>query len=281
MGRPELSVVVPIHGRADAAARALRSALAQDVDLEVVAVDDGSPSPFVFAGDARVAIIRFEQNGGAAAARNAGVDAAKADWIAFLDSDDVWTPNSLRQRLDSARTAPAPERTIWGAGFIDAWPDGRRGARIPMASADPMDFASGCWSCPGSTALFSRTAWLKSGGQDASLRRLEDYDWLLRWGMRGGRLAVDPTIAAEVARGGRAPSRTVMVAAAQLRAKHANAPENLRRRMESYLALEIGASLLHEGKLAPGVLALARSWRLRPRLRAALQPFWRVAKIGG
>lgn len=279
--QPEISVIVPTYGRAETTARAVRSALAQDVALEVVVVDDGSPAPFAFDGDARVSIVRLAQNSGAAAARNAGVAAAKAGWLAFLDSDDVWAPVSLRPRFAAARVAPEPERTIWGAGFVDVWPDGRRGARIPIANADPLTFASGCWSCPGSTALFSRAAWEKSGGQDAALRRLEDYDWLLRWGAGGGRLAIDKTIAAEITRGGRALPETAAAAAALLRSKHAHVAENVRRRMEGYLALEMGASLLHAGRPVAGTLALTRSWLLHPRLRTALEPFWQTPQIGG
>lgn len=281
MGRPELSVIVPTYNRVDATVRAIGSALAQEVDLDVVVVDDGSVEPFAFGDDARVSVLRLEQNGGAAAARNAGVTAAKADWLAFLDSDDAWTPHSLRPRLDTARATPDPDRTIWGAGFIDAWPDGRRTARMPIESADLLALASGCWSCPGSTALFSRAAWRQSGGQDASLRRLEDYDWLLRWGAGGGRLAIAPIVAAEITRGDRAPSQTIAAAAARLREKHATRDENVRRRLDSYLALEAGAALLHEGKFASGTVALVQSWLLRPRLRAALEPFWRPVEIGG
>jgi glycosyltransferase involved in cell wall biosynthesis len=282
MGRPELSVIVPTFDRADPTARAVRSVLAQDdVDLEVVVVDDASPAPFAFDGDPRVVVVRLERNSGAAAARNAGVAASQADWIAFLDSDDVWTPGSLRARLDAARAAGEPDRTIWGAGFIDVWPDGRHIARMPVASADPVALASGCWSCPGSTALFSRTAWRQSGGQNAALRRLEDYDWLLRWGALGGRLEIAPIVAAEITRGGRAAPAAIASAAGYLREKHANSREIVRRRIESYLALEAGASLLHHGKFAAGTLALARSWALKPRLQAALEPFWRRAPLGG
>lgn len=280
MGKPELSVIVPTYGRAEQALRAVKSALAQDIDLEVVVVDDGSPTPIEMdAGAPRVTIVRLENNQGAAAARNAGVAAAKAQWIALLDSDDVWPALSLRPRLDAARGAGDAGRTIWAAGFVDVWPNGRRGAvRRPKPSARATDFAAGCWSCPGSTALLSRAAWERSGGQDPALRRLEDYEWLFRWGLAGGRLEIHDGVGAEINRGWRAAPDLIAAAAAYVQTKHAAAPKTLTRRMESYLQLELAASLLRHGAGVGGVLALTRSWLLHPRLQAALEPFWASAE---
>jgi len=274
MAAPELSVIVPTYGRAEDVVRAVDSALAQEVDAEVIVVDDASPQPIVISRD-RVSVLRLSTNLGAAGARNAGVAAAKTEWIAFLDSDDIWTPGSLRQRLDAARAAHDADRTILVAGFADVWPDGRRAVRIPKASARLADFASGCWTCPGSTALLKREAWVRSGGQDATLRRLEDYDWLLRWIESGGRLAVHDSVAANITRGRRASPASIIEAAAYLRRKHAALPDPLIRRMKSYLALELGAARIHAGGNLAGVCALAWSWLLHPRLHAALEPFWR------
>lgn len=275
MATPAISVVIPTYMRVEHTTRAVRSALAQDVDLEIVVVDDGSPAPIVLnVDDVRIQMIRLERNVGAAGARNAGVAVAKAQWIAFLDSDDVWTPQSLLARFDEARASGDASNTIWAAGFADVWPDGRRFVRIPKASARIADFVSGCWSCPGSTALFSREAWERSGGQDVALRRLEDYDWLIRWGKAGGRLAVYEGVAAEISRGRRALPIAIGEAEAHLRAAHSGLPGPLLRRMECYLQLELAASRFHEGDGVGGAFALARSWALHPRLQVALEPFW-------
>lgn len=254
--------------------RAIHSALAQDVNLEIVIVDDGSAAPFAFSGDARVNLVRMPQNLGAAAARNAGVAAAQSGWLAFLDSDDVWTAGSLSARFKAARETNDADNVIWGATFTDVWPNGRRRTRRPIESSNALDFASGCWSCPGSTALLSRKAWDKSGGQDPALRRLEDYDWLLRWGAGGGRLAVHAAPAAEITRGGRASPEVIETASRHVRQKHENQSVPLRRRMESYLALEAAASAIQAQKPLAGMAALAKSWFLHPRFQAALEPFW-------
>ena len=98
-GAPFFSVVVPVHNRAQLLGNALGSVLAQTCqDFEVVVVDDGStdnPKGIVAAlADPR---IRFfsQDNRGASVARNAGIDAARGRFIAFLDSDDVFLPHHL------------------------------------------------------------------------------------------------------------------------------------------------------------------------------------------
>lgn len=101
----KVSVIIPTYNRAAVVPEAVRSVLAQDgVDLEVIVVDDGSTdgteqvlAPWMD----RIRYVRKE-NGGVSSARNRGVREATGDWIAFLDSDDVWQPGKLRRQLDCA-----------------------------------------------------------------------------------------------------------------------------------------------------------------------------------
>lgn len=275
MGDAKLTVIVPTYGRQVEVTRAVRSVLDQDVASEIIIVDDGSPDPIRLSSEAsNVRILRVEKNSGAAAARNVGVAESHTPWIAFLDSDDVWPAGSLKPRLGLAMEGGEAARIIWCGAFVDVWPGRRQRVRRPRASADPADFVSGCWSCPGSTALMSRATWDLSGGQDPMLRRLEDYEWLLRWGFRGGSLAVFNGIAAEISRGGRADAALVEQAAAYIMDKHRRVGTALRRRMQSYLALELAASRLHGGAPVSGALSLAHSWVLHPRAQASLEPFW-------
>jgi glycosyltransferase involved in cell wall biosynthesis len=82
-------------------------------DFEVVIVDDGSTddSPAIAAylakADPRIRYFRHAANKGAQAARNTGIQAARGSWIAFLDSDDEWLPDSLAIRLELARRTGA------------------------------------------------------------------------------------------------------------------------------------------------------------------------------
>ena len=102
-----ISVVIPTYNSGALLKQTLDSALAQTVAaLEIIVVDDGStdetPDWITAHYGERVRLIR-QRNGGVAAARNTGWRAAKGEWIAFLDHDDVWHPDKL-ERLLSAVT---------------------------------------------------------------------------------------------------------------------------------------------------------------------------------
>lgn len=99
-----ISVIIPVYNRAQLLPRALRSVLSQTYsDLEIIIVDDASTdAPFdavLGIVDERVEYIRFSENKGVSAARNAGIKKAKGDYIAFLDSDDEWLPEKIALSL--------------------------------------------------------------------------------------------------------------------------------------------------------------------------------------
>src|SRR5439155_20114090 len=104
---PEVSVVIPRRNRWPLlAAHALPSALCQEeVELEVIVVDDGStdgtPSRLELLADSRLHVRPLEKSRGVAAARNAGIEEARGEWIAFLDDDDLWSPRKLRTHVDA------------------------------------------------------------------------------------------------------------------------------------------------------------------------------------
>lgn len=96
--KPLISVIIPVYGVEKYLKRAVDSVLAQTYrNLEIILVDDGSPDacPAICdeyaAKEARVRVIHKE-NGGLSDARNAGLDIAGGDYIAFLDSDDYFAP---------------------------------------------------------------------------------------------------------------------------------------------------------------------------------------------
>jgi glycosyltransferase involved in cell wall biosynthesis len=107
MASPLFSVIVPTFGRPRFLEDAIRSVLQQSVDdFECVVVDDASPDPVVTMSDPRVVVVRRERNGGPAAARNTGLQMARGRYIAFLDDDDVYTPDRLALALDGLSRAP-------------------------------------------------------------------------------------------------------------------------------------------------------------------------------
>src|SRR5215210_2650966 len=103
---PRVSVIVPAYNAAGFLKRALHSALAQTMpDLELIVVDDASSDATlalareVAARDPRVRVLQNERNRGMYPTYNRAIDAARGEWIAALDADDVWLPERLEQML--------------------------------------------------------------------------------------------------------------------------------------------------------------------------------------
>jgi len=102
MSACKVSVIIPTYNRRDAVQRALESAFSQTYrDFEVLVIDDGSTDDTrsVLEGRAGVRYL-FQENAGPAKARNLGICQARADLIAFLDSDDVWWPEFLKTQVE-------------------------------------------------------------------------------------------------------------------------------------------------------------------------------------
>ena len=100
---PLVSIIIPAFNAAPVIGDAIRSAQAQsEAHVEMVVVDDASTDDTAVvveglaARDARVRLLRMERNGGPGVARNAGLDAARGEWIALLDADDRYHPQRLR-----------------------------------------------------------------------------------------------------------------------------------------------------------------------------------------
>lgn len=101
--RPAVSVVIPVKNRPEQVAEAIHSVQLQTFqDWELLVVDDGSTdsTPRVLhehaAHDSRIRVIELGASQGAAVARNAGIDAARGNYLSFLDSDNTWEPNFLQ-----------------------------------------------------------------------------------------------------------------------------------------------------------------------------------------
>ena len=106
--KPFISVVIPTFNRASQVQAAVKSVLAQTYrEFEVIVVDDGSTDGtksifqrFLSENNAANQVrYMFQPNQGQSAARNKGVEAARGEWIAFLDSDDTWFPEKLELQM--------------------------------------------------------------------------------------------------------------------------------------------------------------------------------------
>jgi glycosyltransferase involved in cell wall biosynthesis len=107
--QPAVSVVVPTCDRPDLLGRSVASILTQTFDdFEVIIVDDGThrPVPDGMFDDPRVRIIPSGGAHGPGPARNRGIDAARGEYVAFLDDDDLWLPQKLEASVDALRENP-------------------------------------------------------------------------------------------------------------------------------------------------------------------------------
>lgn len=299
-----VSVIIPSYNRTLLTLRAVKSVMAQSVKpLEILIIDDASDIPIseeMLANiqadlcETEIRIIHHSHNQGAAAARNTGINAARGDFIAFLDSDDIWCAGKLETQIESLDTTKPL------LGVVCGWHEIRYGAlcsniRIPIAGDSLMLFSSGCWFCPGSTLIIPRAAFEWVGLFDTELQRLEDYEWFLRFAKAGGSLVVSPIGGAVIDIGYRYQTNLVEKAAHDISAKHsAQMPFKARRIMYAYLALQRAAahwanfknmnvqqsritktrfSFLWNGILQAILLGL-QSQRYAPRLRINLKAFW-------
>jgi len=288
--KPRLTIVIPIRNRQALGERALRSAAAEAIpQSEIIIVDDASEPPFRIPADLRsngsIRLVRHPDNRGASSARNTGIASAGADWIAFLDSDDYWLPGTLAPRLDIAEAGFARDRNplvVHAAGFIlESSITKRLETRIPRESADPLDFASGCWFAPGSTLLVRREAFDTVGPYDVELRRLEDWDWFLRLALRGGALEVWKKPAALIGFESHFAEVHLTRAVAHLSRKYLTEQSQdrlsgkLARRFRAYMDIERAACCSNQKRWFGMLFHLGRSFFQVPRTKLHLEAFWR------
>lgn len=176
---PLVSIVMPTWNRPDATARALASIQAQTWQhWEAIVVDDGSVDHTcdvvraLANDDPRIRLIE-RPHVGVCAARNAGLSAAQGEYIAFLDSDNVWAEYFLATMVGRMQTdgLQAAHGTLEMAS-----PQGRRyraGQTDPeaLAYANQVDL---------NVLVVGADLMAQIGGFDVSLRRMVDYDLVLR-----------------------------------------------------------------------------------------------------
>ena len=195
--QPLVSIIIPTYNQASLLREAVESVLAQTYEnWEAIIVNNYSEDQTAEVvegfGDPRLTLVNFANQGVVAASRNKGIELARGDYIAFLDSDDWWEPAKLARAVERLEEG----RDLVCHGVMFAWDDGRK--RYVGCSSDHLArFDNLLYR--GNRILTSATVVRKSlldqvGGfnEDKELITVEDYDLWLRIAQRTDRIGFLP-----------------------------------------------------------------------------------------
>ena len=281
-GAPRVSALVPVYNGAAFLAEALQSALAQTYEaLEVVVVDDGSTDDtaaiaarFAQASGGRIRVIS-QANAGLPAARNAAIAAARGEFFALLDADDVWLPRHIADAVAVFDARPEVGLVHGDVRLIDV-----NGAFVGSATRhwDKVGDAYRALAlrhehvcCP--SAVFRRRCIEDVGAFDLQFTGLgcEDRDLWLRIAERWQVHFIDECVAHYRVHATSMSRNRERMAAARRRLldKLAATPRGapLVRHAEAMIESDLGMEYLAEGAYGRALLAQVRALRIRPQTR--------------
>lgn len=284
MNSPAVSVVIPTYNHARFLRAAIQSVLEQTfTDWEAVIVNNYSEDETVeviasFA-DPRIRLVDFRNHGVIAASRNHGIGLARGEYIAFLDSDDVWYPEKLARCMEKLMTGAdlVCHGENWvkegGAARVVHYGPERRGKYHSLL------FNGNCIST--SATVVRKPALVEVGcfSEDAQFVTAEDYELWLKLAQAGFRFAFIDEVLGEYRLHGGNQSKAVlrnMQAELAVVEKHFAGMESLaltdrlwirRRRAMAYYGAARGMQA--DGEHAQALRWLARSWRTYPFIARA------------
>lgn len=195
-----VSVVVPVFNRAHLIAHTVGSLCQQSYkNLEIIVVDDCSSDEISAAVaamcDSRIRLIQRDLNGGAAAARNTGVAAARGEWIAFSDSDDICVFDRIEREVAALLALPQDYVAVYCTRLFYSDLDEPRYYGMvshvrPFPTEKPLSGDLSYRTLSGNiinlpTLLVRKTALLDAGPMDELLRNNEDWDLCIRLTRQG------------------------------------------------------------------------------------------------
>jgi glycosyltransferase involved in cell wall biosynthesis len=201
---PAISVIMPVFNRAASVGQAIDSVLGQSFgDFELIVVDDGSSDGTTAAVEAvtdkRVRLVRLPSNRGGNAARNRGIDEARAPLLAFLDSDDLYLPDKLGFTVRYFEANPEIDVLI--DSFVKRYATGRERPDVALrnpvlrSNAEIVEalYLRRIWKATPGIAVRTKTA-IAAGKFDEELKRRQDFDFLLRLAKVGRCASTDETL---------------------------------------------------------------------------------------
>lgn len=179
---PLVSIVTPSFNQKRFLEAAMLSVLEQDYPrVEYIVIDgnstDGSRE-LIDAYASRLAHGRSEPDSGQTDAINKGFALARGDVLAWLNSDDVLFPGTLRKAVDYLTAHPEIGMVYGGADYIDS--EGHRLGRFPAAPTDYRRLRQGYVHIPQQSAFFRASLWRMAGPLDTTIDFAMDYDLWLR-----------------------------------------------------------------------------------------------------
>jgi glycosyltransferase involved in cell wall biosynthesis len=184
---PRVSVVLPVRNRSQPLRRAIASVLAQTfAEFELIVVDDGSDEDLLAViaafGDGRITYLRRDHSEGPAVARNDGIRRARADLVAFQDSDDAWLPAKLERQVAALERAGTAVGLVCTGHYLEFAPD-RFAPVAPWPHMGRDTFEPQLLANFGAIAptwLARRSSLERSGLFDPALRSREDWELAMR-----------------------------------------------------------------------------------------------------
>ena len=187
-----VSVIIPTRDRPQLVKRAVNSVRAQTLkELEIIVVIDGEDRATVNTLEAiaetRLQIVQLPETKGGGTARNAGVNQAQGQWIAFLDDDDEWLPTKLEQQLAAAIASSAPYPII--SCYVTAktpkgeftypqrLPDANEHLSEYLLARNGFSFGEGLIQ---TSTIFTSKQLLQKVSFAEDLPKHQDWDWILR-----------------------------------------------------------------------------------------------------
>lgn len=183
---PRVTVVMAVYNAARFLREAITSVLTQTYsDFELIVVDDSSSDDSLSIvqslGDSRMRIIRHHTNVGAALSRNDGLMAARGEFIAIMDADDVCAPTRFEKQV--AFLDAHPEVGLVGCGVydnIDASGEVLSTSVLPEDNETIQRSLTERWCFLHSSIMFRKTLQQSVGGYRAAFEQAEDHDFILR-----------------------------------------------------------------------------------------------------
>jgi glycosyltransferase involved in cell wall biosynthesis len=182
---PAVDFIIPVYNAAEFLGAALESVLAQGYEpVRIIVVDDGSTDESAAVAEASPGVLVIRQeNQGPAAARNTGLAAAEAPYIALHDADDLLPPNKLRIQIGYLEEHPEVACVLGRQQWIDP---------PPWLPRDMLYGELGGIPLP--SAVFRAAVLNQLGGFDPSFRTGEDMDLLFRLREAGHGIVVLPDV---------------------------------------------------------------------------------------